>query len=137
MPTAKAQFTLKTWDEKPYLELDDGAKMTKSTITYGYSGDIEGENQLEYLMYYNPDKSGTVVGLQRVTGSFAGKKGSFAIKHVGTFDTDGKSGVQESLEIVPGSGTDELVGLRGTGTFDISGHMEAYPVEFTYSFDGD
>ena len=134
MQTAKAQFALKTWDEKPYLELEDGAKMTKSTITYTYSGDVEGESQLEYLMYYNPDQSGTVVGLQRVTGSFAGKKGSFAIKHAGTFD---KTGVKETLEIVPGSGTDDLVGLRGTGTMDIIGHMDAYPVEFCYEFVGE
>ena len=134
MHTAKAQFALKTWDEKPYLELDDGAKMTKSTITYSYSGDVEGESQLEYLMYYNPDQSGTVVGLQRVTGSFAGKKGSFALKHVGTFD---QTGVKETLEIVPGSGTDELVGLRGTGTMDLGGHMDAYPVDFSYEFVAD
>ncbi|QPC82836.1 DUF3224 domain-containing protein [Phototrophicus methaneseepsis] len=129
MTQGKAAFALKSWDEKPYIEMDDGAKMTKSTITYTYTGDIEGESNLEYLMYYRADESGHVIGLERIVGKLAGKDGSFVIRHDGTFD---QTGVHTTWEVIEGSGSGELVGLRGSGTLDLAGHMEQYPTDFTY-----
>ena len=45
----KATFEIQSWDEKPFAEWDDG-KVTKASITKRYSGDIEGDAVLEYLL---------------------------------------------------------------------------------------
>src|SRR5688572_1141342 len=100
-----ATFTLKQWEEKPYLEMEDGAKLTKSFNIYTYEGDITGECHLEYLMAYNPDQSGSSVGIERIVGTLGGKTGSFVIQRSGTFSKDG---VWETWSVVPGSATGEL-----------------------------
>jgi hypothetical protein len=61
-------FALKTWDEKPYNELPGELKMTLTSVTYTYQGDIEGESTLDYLMVYRADGSGNYVGLERIIG---------------------------------------------------------------------
>lgn len=53
------------------------------------------------------------------------------MQHVGTF-VDGIS--TETLTIVPGSATGELVGLRGEGGFAF-GHTDEYPFTLDYYFD--
>jgi hypothetical protein len=130
--TGHAKFAVKSWDEKPYLELDNKAKMTKATVMYTYTGDIQGESHLEYLMVYTEGgEIGSSVGMERIVGSIGGKSGSFTIQHVGEFD---KLAVRETWTVVPGSGTGDLKGLRGTGTLNLSGHMDGYPTDFTYEF---
>ncbi|MGH2603160.1 MAG: DUF3224 domain-containing protein, partial [Dehalococcoidia bacterium] len=44
-------FAFTNWDEKPYSERD-GTKLTQSTVTNTFHGDIEGQSTLEYLMFY-------------------------------------------------------------------------------------
>lgn len=130
--TGHAKFAVKSWDEKPYLELDNKAKMTKATVMYTYTGDIQGESHLEYLMVYNEGgEVGRAVGMERIVGSIGGKSGSFVIQHDGDFD---KLAVRETWTVVPGSATGELKGLRGQGTLSLSGHMDGYPTDFTYEF---
>lgn len=52
---AKATFEVTTWDEKPYLELEGGAKLTRAKVIAAIPRDIEGEGMLEYLMFYPGD----------------------------------------------------------------------------------
>src|SRR5687767_15209122 len=117
-----ATFELKSWDEKPYEELDGGAKLTRASVVLSYKGDIEGEGKIEFLMMYPEEKYASYVGLERIVGSLGGRKGSFVLQHTGTF----KGGIADSkLLVVPDSGTDELSGLRGEGRF-LSGEAESY-----------
>ena len=126
-----ATFALKQWDEKPYIEMEDGSKLTKSFNIYTYEGDITGECHLEYLMTYNPDQSGSSVGIERIVGTLGGKTGTFVIMRSGTFNKDG---VWEKWFVAPGSATGELKGLRAEGTLNLAGHMERYPTDFEYEF---
>ena len=125
-------FTLKTWDEKPYNELPGELKMTRSSVAYTYSGDIEGEGTLDYLMVYRPDGSGSFVGLERIIGRVAGRAGSFVIQHTGTFD---KTDVDSTFFVVPDTATGDLIGLRGDGVIRLSGHAERYPMQFNCHFE--
>ena len=125
-------FSLKTWDEKPYNELPDELKMTRSSVAYTYSGDIEGESTLDYLMVYRADGSGSFVGLERIIGSVGGRAGSFVLQHSGTFN---QSDVDSTFFVVPRSGTGELADLRGEGSINLSGHAEYYPMVFEYRFE--
>lgn len=125
-------FSLKAWDEKPYNELPGELKMTRSSVAYTYQGDIEGDSTLDYLMVYRPDESGSFVGLERIIGRVAGRAGSFVIQHTGTFS---KTDVDGTFFVVPQSGTNELVGLRGEGEIKLSGHAERYPMKFDFYFE--
>ncbi len=64
----------------------------------------------EALLYYTADGNSTYVGQMHVTGRLGDRSGSFVMQGNGTFD--GKRARIEST-VVPGSGTDELTGIRG------------------------
>ena len=126
--SANARFAIKKWDEAPYSEGQDQPKLTRASVTKTYTGDIEGEGQVEYLMMYRSDGSATFVGLERVVGQLAGKAGSFVLQRTGTFE----NGVaKESYVVMSGSGTGELRGLRGEGESAV-GHGTEHPLTLTY-----
>jgi hypothetical protein len=129
---ATATFELKSWEEKPYDEIEGGPKLTRASITKSFKGDIQGEGTLEYLMVYRDDGMASFVGLERIVGRVGGRSGSFVLQHSGSFE----SGVAKAtFFVVPGSGTGDLRGLRGEGSF-ASGHADSYPITFDYCFEG-
>jgi hypothetical protein len=126
--TANSRFAIKSWDEKPYSEGPDLPKLTRAAVTKTFTGEIVGEAQVEYLMMYRSDGSASYVGLERVVGQVAGKKGSFVLQRTGVFE----NGVaKESYFVIPGSGTGELQGLRGEGTSAL-GHGTEHPMTLSY-----
>jgi len=128
---ATATFEVKSWDEKPYDEMDGGPKLTRASITKSFTGDIEGEGTLEYLMIYRDDGSASFVGLERIVGRVGDRSGSFVLQHSGTFE----GGVAKAtLSVVPGSGTGDLRGLRGEGRF-AAAHADSYPITLDYDFE--
>ena len=125
---ANARFAIMSWDEKPYSEGPDLPKLTRAAVAKTFTGDIEGEGHVEYLMMYGSDGSATFVGLEQVVGRLAGKAGSFVLQRTGTFE----NGVaKESYVVVAGSGTGELRGLRGQGESAV-GHGLEHPLTLTY-----
>ena len=126
--TAKARFAIKAWDEKPYSEEAGQPKLTRASVTKELTGEISGQSHVEYLMMYRPDGSASFVGLERVTGSLAGKAGSFVLQRTGVFE-NGQA--KESYTVVPGSGTGALAGLSGEGATSV-GHGMEHPFELSY-----
>jgi hypothetical protein len=82
-------------------------------------GDLEGTTKGEMFSGGDP-KAGAAgyVAIEVVTGTLAGKHGSFALQHFATMD---KNGPQMNAIVVPGSGTGELKGITGTFTIRIDG----------------
>jgi len=125
---AKSRFTLKSWEEKPYSEGEGLPKLTRAAVTKTFTGDIAGEGHVEYLMMYGSDGSATFVGLERVVGHVAGRAGSFVLQRNGLFE----NGVaKESYFVIPGSGTRDLLGLRGEGASAV-GHGTEHPFTLNY-----
>ncbi|MGB8646536.1 MAG: DUF3224 domain-containing protein [Anaerolineae bacterium] len=114
MMHATGQFTGKSWDEKPFSEVEGGQKLTHVAVTNAYHGDIEGDGTLEYLMVYLPDGSARYMGLERIVGRIGDRRGSFVVQHTGIFAGDA---ARTSLSIVSDSGTGDLRNLRGAGSF--------------------
>jgi Protein of unknown function (DUF3224) len=125
---AHARFAIKAWDEKPYDEAEGLPKLTRAAVTRTFTGDIEGEGQVEYLMMYRSDGTATFVGLERIVGRLAGKKGSFVLQRTGVFE---EGLAKESYFVIPGSGTGELEALRGEGTSAV-GHGSEHPFTLNY-----
>jgi hypothetical protein len=112
---ATGTFTIDNWDENGILETDGGSKVTKAKVARSFEGDLEGNGTVEWLMGYDEEGTAIFVGLERVVGSIRDKAGTFVLQHVGTFDGQVS---KAQLSVVPGSGTGELSGLRGEGSFE-------------------
>ena len=128
---AQGMFELQSWDENAYLELEGGAKLTRASVVQRFTGDLDGKGSVEWLMYYADDGTARFVGLQRFSGRLGDRSGSFVLETQGTFD-GGKA--QGSWSVVPRSGTDELRGITGTGSF-AAPHGPKADVALDYDFD--
>jgi uncharacterized protein DUF3224 len=130
---ATAVFEVKTWDEKPYQELEGGSKLTRASVIKAYRGDITGDATSESLMFYHADGSAVFAGLERVVGAIGGRSGSFVLQGSGTY-RDGTATCDCTVVLDSGSG--ELRGLRGEGRY-VAGHGDYPNVPFTldYSFE--
>src|SRR4051794_30780431 len=126
--SANARFEIKNWDEKPYSEGKDLPKLTRASVTKTFTGDIDGESQVEYLMMYRSDGSATFVGLERIVGRIRDKSGTFVLQRTGTFE-GGQA--KESYSVIPGSGTGDLQGLLGDGSSAV-GHGMEHPFTLSY-----
>jgi hypothetical protein len=116
---AHAKFEMPSWDEKSIVEYDEGRKLTHARVTKKFTGDLEGESVLEYLMVYPPTPPVPYVGVERFVGTLLGKKGSFALTITGVYDGTAK----EKATIIADSGTGELTKLRGSWSFG-AGHED-------------
>ncbi len=128
---ANATFKITGWDEKPYKELDAGSKMTRASVTTIFSGDLEAESNIEFLMFYPNDQTASFVGLEYIVGKLGERSGSFVFQHSGVFE-DGLA--KGAWVVVPGSGTGDLKGLRGEGK-GASDNSDDHPFTFDYDFE--
>ena len=128
---AQAKFEVQSWDENTYEELDGDAKLTRASVGHGFTGDLEGDGSVEWLMCYCEDKTADFVGLQRFVGRLGGRSGSFVMQTHGSFDGTEAKG---SLAVVERSGTEELAGITGTGAFAAPLGSTA-SVELDYDFE--
>jgi Protein of unknown function (DUF3224) len=129
---ATGNFKIAGWDEKPYAELENGGKLTQASVQQSFSGEIEGEGAVEWLMCYRPDQTAEFTGLQRITGRIGKRSGSFVLLQTrGTFDGKEAKG---DLSVVPGSGTGDLRGLRGKGGFSAP-HGSDAAITLEYDFE--
>ncbi|WP_158885436.1 DUF3224 domain-containing protein [Amycolatopsis anabasis] len=128
-------FVPLSWDEKIVSGEEGTPRFAYAHATMRYSGVIEGESVSDSLLYYageGYDGGGTTSpGLERITGSVAGRKGSFVIRHEVGFDP---RGIEGTWTVVPGSGTGELRGLTGSGGISGAAGAEAMSYTFEYSF---
>jgi Protein of unknown function (DUF3224) len=125
---ANAWFAIKSWDEKAYSEGANQPKLARASVTKTFTGDIEGEGHVEYLMMYRNDGSATFVGLERVVGRIGGKSGTFVLQRIGIFE----GGLaKESYSVIPGSATGEPLGLIGDGSSAV-GHGMEHPFSLDY-----
>ena len=114
MSHATSEFAVGSWNEETFADLGGEAKLTRAGVTGSLTGDIIGTSETEWLMCYGPGGTARYVGLQRVEGSLGGKSGSFVVESNGNFDGGEAKG---TWSVIAGSGTSELAGLTGEGTF--------------------
>src|SRR5919198_3157880 len=103
---AEGQFKVESWDEQEY-----GDRLSRASVEQAFTGDIEGQGSVEWLMCYREDRTADFVGLQQVKGQIGDRSGSVVLQTVGTFDGTEARG---EWSVVPGSGKGELRGLRGS-----------------------
>ena len=125
---ARAIFKVDSWNEEKTVDGDRGA-IALATVEQSLSGEIDGSGLAQWLMCYREDQTADFVGLQRIEGSVGDRNGSFVLTSNGTFD--GKIAAGE-MRVVEGSGTGDLAGISGDGSFSAPLGSEA-SVELDYS----
>jgi len=111
---ATGKINVKKYEPAPYDQPADGPALFRIHVEEDFSGDIEGSGVAEFLQTARSESEASFVGVERVTGSLGGRSGSFVLQDQGTV----KGGVVSGTWfVVPGSGSGELVGLRGEGGF--------------------
>ena len=102
----------------------------RMSIAKQFHGALEAASTGEMLSAGNPGSgSAGYVAMETVRGTLDGRAGSFALQHSSTL-TNGAA--QQSITVVPGSGTDALAGLAGRMVIDIApGGAHSYRFEYT------
>lgn len=130
---SSAEFTITNWDEQAFAEFEGPEKLTRAITSQTYTGDLTGESRGDSLMYYGPtDAPVSYVGLERFTCTIGGRTGTFVAQSQGTY-ADGVAST--TWAVIPGSGTGELVGIRGDGGYEAKGGEPAVTVTFDYHFE--
>jgi len=113
--------TLTSWEENTYSDRGAAGSLTRAGIGQSLSSGLTGQSAAELLMCYRPDGTADFTGLQQVTGELGGRAGSFVLQATGSYD-----GSQASTRwrVIPGSGTGDLRGLRGSGASAAPGGPE-------------
>jgi hypothetical protein len=91
---------------------DGGTTLGRFSLEKKLHGDLEGSSKGEMLTAGTAvEGSAGYVAIERVEGALGGRRGSFVLQHLGAMSGAGQ---QLTIEVVPDSGTGELVGLEGT-----------------------
>ncbi|MGA9642195.1 MAG: DUF3224 domain-containing protein [Terriglobales bacterium] len=103
--------------------------VSRFSIDKQIHGDLEATTKGEMFSAGDP-KQGVAgyVAIEVVTGTLAGKHGSFTLQHSATMDANGR---KMSVIITPGSGTGELKGISGTFDIQIDNGKHSYDLEYT------
>ncbi|MFJ6795210.1 DUF3224 domain-containing protein [Streptomyces sp. NPDC091268] len=127
---AHGRFTYSDWEEHPVGR--DGAfpRLARAAVTNAFTGGVTAEaTTCAYTIVYTGEGVGGFTGVELLSGSIEGREGTFALEERGTFDA---TGTDCRFEVVPGSGTGELAGLSGSGSFRAVTGEASVAYAFTY-----
>jgi hypothetical protein len=134
MTTTTITITAKSWDEEHVAKIGGAHSVARATFTTEWSGEIAGTSTCWLLISYvdgDPDDAQSLVGpytgYELVNAITGGRSGTFVLAAAG----DHRGGVAKTdVTIVAGSGTGDLVGIKGSGTY-VADAME-YQLELDY-----
>lgn len=128
METVRGQFAIKAIP----LELGDVEKRlgaTRMAFEKRFSGPLDATSLVVMLGLMNKDLgSGAYVALEKIDGALNGRKGSFSLQHSSSMNR-GKP--EQSITVVPDSGTNELVGLSGRMKIDVVNGEHSFTFEYS------
>ena len=123
-----------TFEVKLKPQTDEGGDPTvgRMSLDKQYHGDLEATSLLGQMLAVQGGAKGSAgyVAMERIRGTLAGHKGTFALQHTGTM----AAGVyQLSVTVVPDSGTEDLTGIIGKMAINIVDGKHFYEFEYTFA----
>ena len=127
--TARATGTFEVKiNPQPVDDYTDATMLGRLTIDKQFHGDLEATSKGQMLTGGAVAKgSAGYVAIERVSGTLGGRRGTFILQHSGTMT---RGAPQLLVTVVPDSGTDELTGLTGAMTIDVTGGKHAYAFSY-------
>ena len=124
---AKGEFEVKRIPQEE-LDIGGGASVGHSRFDKRFRGSLDAASVVHMLAVMSPVAgSGAYVAIERIEGTLDGRRGSFFAQHNGVMDR-GKPSLD--LTVVPDSGTDDLLGLRGRIAIDIVDGKHFYTFDY-------
>jgi hypothetical protein len=111
---AEATVTVEDHQGKRFSD-EAGPELVEISIVESFAGEIDGRSTVRALQVKRADGSASLISLQRVTGKLGDRRGSFVLQGEAAIE---QGRIRSKWFVVPGSGTDELSGLRGDGGFE-------------------
>ena len=112
--------------EVPAIE---SAKLGRNALDKTFYGELSAHSVGEMLAAMTEVKgSAGYVAIERVSGTLMGKQGSFVLMHTGVMN---RGTPQLTVQVVPDSGTQDLVGLTGQMGIQINAGQHVYTFDFT------
>ena len=113
----------------PTYDTAEGSPLARRSLDKQYHGELQATSKGEMLAAGTAVKgSAGYVAIERVIGTLGGRAGSFVLQHSGTMN---RGEPTLMVAVVPDSGTEELAGLTGEMTIEITGGKHFYDFEFT------
>jgi hypothetical protein len=126
---AEGTFQIKVVPQQPDSDPARSAGLARLSLDKQYSGMLEGTGHGEMLAEGGgARKDGAYVAMERVTGSLAGRSGSFALVHRALLRDNVPQ--EWTVAVVPGSGTGELEGLEGTLQIQVEDGSHRYLFDY-------
>ncbi|MGI1678723.1 MAG: DUF3224 domain-containing protein [Cellvibrionaceae bacterium] len=123
------EFEVKLQPQETYAEGKDGIQLGRMSINKTFKGDLNAVSQGEMLNAMTTTQgSAGYVAIEQVKGILSGKAGSFVLQHYGIMN---KGQDRLVLEVVPDSGSEELVGLSGEMKIIIKDGKHFYEFDFS------
>lgn len=79
-------FAITSWDQVPYSESGAIPELARATVKKTFQGELEATSIAELLLCKADDAHVGYTGQERVSGTFAGREGTFVIQHGGIVD---------------------------------------------------
>jgi len=109
-------------------EGESGAGVGRMLIDKRFAGDLEGTSRGQMLAAgTSVAGSAGYVAMEQVTGTLAGRSGTFVLQHSGTLT---RGVPQLTVSVVPDSGTGELEGLTGRMQIIIEEGRHSYVFDY-------
>ena len=125
---AHGMFEVKL-DPQPPEDQAEGSSLGRMSIHKQFHGDLEAIARGQMLTAVTDVKSSAgYVAIERITGTLHGSRGSFVLQHSGIMTSNSQ---QQTVTVVPDSGTGQLVGLAGKMTGRIADGKHSYDLEYT------
>ena len=110
------------------LDMEDKA-LGRMSIDKQFHGDLEAVSKGQMLTAGTEVKgSAAYVAIERISGTLHGRSGSFVLQHNASLN---RGAAQQSITVVPDSGTGQLQGLGGAMTIRIADGKHFYDFEYT------
>jgi hypothetical protein len=122
-------FEVKLQPLDSYATGSEGTSLGRMSIDKTFQGDLAGQSLGQMLTAITAvEGSAGYVAIEQVSGSLHGKQGTFVLQHFGITNASGQRLV---LEVVPDSGTAELVGVAGTMIIQNEEGQHSYLFDYT------
>ena len=125
--TGKFEVNLQPLDS--YATGSEGIALGRMSIDKTFQGDLEAKSLGEMLTAMTPvEGAAGYVAIEQASGTLHGKRGTFVLQHFGIMNARESRLV---LEVVPDSGTGELVNLAGKMTIQIEDGQHSYIFDYS------
>lgn len=113
----------------PQRMVNNEEGLARMSIDKRFHGDLEATSTGEMLSAGTSVKgSAGYVAIERVTGTLAGRSGTFVLQHTGTMN---RGTPDLTITVVPDSGTGDLTGLAGRMSINIDEGKHSYGFDYT------